>query len=136
MSDADWLAGDTEYQNEIKGYDDTLKDFLARITTQETDFKGDYDTALRGFGRNRAKAELGLGEDYTARGLANSGMFGQATREQYAQFEDQKKGMTTAKDRGLADFQNQRSDKERATGTQKGNARRASLARMAQKQEF
>jgi hypothetical protein len=63
-------------------------------------------------------------------------MFVQSRREQGAQFDDQKKGMTTAKDRALTDFKNQRSDKQRSTDTQKGNARRASLARMAQKQEF
>ena len=136
ISEADWLSGDVEYQNEIKGYDDTLKDFLARITTQETDFKNDYGVAVKGFNRNKDRGLLGIGEDFTSRGLANSGMFADARTKANTQYKEQETGMKTAKTRGLADFTNQKSDKQRSTDTQKGNARRSSLARMAQKQEF
>lgn len=136
MSESDWLAGDTEYQNELTGYDNTLKDFLARIATQENDFTTDFGTAMKGFGRNRDRSMLNLGEDFTSRGLANSGMFADSRTKANAQFEDQENGLELSKTRGLADFGTQRSDKKRSTETQKGNARRSSLARMAQKEQF
>lgn len=136
MSEGDWLAGDTEYQNELTGYDNTLKDYLARILTQEEDFKTDFGTAMKGFGRNRDRSLLGLGEDFTSRGLANSGMFADSQQKANTQFEEQENGLELSKTRGLADFGTQRSDKKRSTETQKGNARRSSLARMAQKEQF
>jgi hypothetical protein len=136
LSESDWLAGDVDYQNQLKEYDDTLKDFLARLATQESDFKTDYETAKVGFNRNRDRGLLSLGEDYTSRGLANSGLFANAQNEQQAAYKDQETGLDRANTRGLADFANQRRDKERSTEQAKGNAKLSSLGRMSQNQMF
>jgi len=136
ISEADWLAGDGEYQAQVGQFDGSLKDFLDRLATQKTDFTNDYNTAVTGLGRNREKAELGLGEDFTSRGLANSGMFQAGRKDMGQAFETQENGLKTAKGRAEADFSFQESDKRKATDQAKGNAKLASLGRMSMNQQF
>lgn len=136
MSEGDWLAGDGEYQNQMGEFDSTLKDFLTRLTTQENDFTTDYNTAKTGLGRNKERGMLNLGEDFTSRGLANSGMFNDERETVGQNFKDQETGLDNAKSRAFADFGNQRNDKTAATDQAKGNAKRSSLGRMSMAQQF
>ena len=136
MSEGDWLSGDGEYQNQMTEYDNSLKDFLARLTTQQNDFTADYNTAARGLGQNRERGLQQVGEDFTSRGLANSGLFNHSRDEAVQQFDQQKSGLDSAKSRALSDFGNQRTDKTKATNQAKGNARLASLGRMSMNQQF
>lgn len=136
MSESDWLAGDSEYQNQLGQFDGALQDFLGRLATQRTDFTNDYNTAVTGLGRNRGKAELGLGEDFTSRGLANSGLFAQAGKDMGQAFETQETGLKNAKTRAESDFTNQESDKRKSTEQAKGNSKLASLGRMSMSQQF
>ncbi len=136
MSEGDWLAGDGEYQDQMTEYDNTLKDFLARLTTQESDFDTDFGVAQQGFQKNKERGLLGIGEDFTSRGLANSGMFAQAQNEGQEAFKAQENGLNTSKTRAKADFGTQRQDKQRATDQARGNAKKGSLGRMAMDQAF
>lgn len=136
MTEADWLAGDSQYQDQMTEYDNTLKDFLARLATQESDFDTDFGVAQKGFARNKEQGLLGLGEDFTSRGLANSGMFVNAQNESKARYQDQENGLNTSRTRAKADFGNQRTDKQKATDQAKGNAKKDSLGRMSMDQAF
>lgn len=136
MSEGDWLSGDGEYQNQMNDFGSTLTDFLARLTRQKDEFTQDYDVASKGLERNAAQGLQGVGEDFTARGLANSGLFGQAKREAETGFQNQRDGMNTAKSRAFSDFDTQKRDKEASTEQAKGNAKRSSLGRMAMQQAF
>lgn len=136
MSESDWLSGDTDYQDMTRELDTNLADFLKRISTQETQFDDDYKLSEQGFERNKAQGMLGVGEDFTSRGLANSGLFADASREASANFERQGNGMRTAKDRTKADFETQRSDKSNATRIGKDNAKSDALKRMSMSQAF
>lgn len=136
MSESDWLSGDSEYQNQLGQFDSSLQDFLGRLATQKTDFTNDYNTAMTGFGRNQAQGMQNLGEDFTSRGLANSGLFNDQRNKTETMFQGQKDSMTTARDRANSDFQNQELDKRKATDQAKGNAKLSSLGRMSMKQMF
>lgn len=136
MTEADWLAGDSQYQDQMTEYDNTLKDFLTRLATQESDFDTDFGVAQRGFSRNKEQGLLGLGEDFTSRGLANSGMFAQAQTDSKARYQEQENGLNTSKTRAKSDFENQRTDKTKATDQAKGNAKKDSLGRMSMDQAF
>lgn len=136
MSESDWLAGDTDYQDMTRELDNNLSDFLRRISTQETQFDDDYKLSEQGFERNKAQGMLAVGEDFTSRGLANSGLFNNAKDETESNFIRQGNGMKTAKDRTKADFQTQRDDKNNATRIGKDNAKSDALKRMSMSQAF
>ena len=136
MSEGDWLAGDSEYQNQMNEFGSTLTDFLARLTRQKDEFTQDYDVASKGLERNASAGLLGLGEDFTSRGLANSGLFANSRKEAETGFQNQRDGMNTAKSRAMTDFDTQQRDKEASTEQARGNAKRSSLSRMAMNQSF
>jgi hypothetical protein len=136
MSESDWLAGDSEYQNQLTEFGTTLQDFLTRLTKQRSDFTEDYNTASKGLDRNETQGLLGVGEDFTNRGLANSGLFANSRKEAQTGFQNQRDGMKTAKTRAESDFQTQENDKRSQTDAAKGNAKRSSLSRMAMNQAF
>lgn len=136
ISEADWLAGDQDYQNQKNSLNGTLSDFLARLTRQRSEFQQDYDTAMQGLDRNEKQGMLNLGEDFTARGMANSGLFNQARDQAQQGFTNQRNGMNTARTRANSDFDLQQSDKEKSTQSALDNAKNASLARLAAQQMF
>ena len=136
ISDSDWLAGDSQYQNALSGLDSTLQSFLARIAKQRDDFNTDYGTAVEGFNKNRDRQMLNLGEDFTSRGLANSGLFADARNRATSDFNTQKTGMETARDRSLADFGRQEQDRKDERSRQGESERLSSLARKAASMSF
>lgn len=136
MSKGDWLSGDSTYQNQMSEYGSSLNDFLSRLTTQQNDFQADYDVSKQGLARNQASGMQALGEDFTSRGMANSGLFDKAGQEAEANYGRQGSALDTARTRALSDFGNQRKDKEASTEKAKQNARSASLGRMASDQMF
>lgn len=136
ISPDQWLAGDSTYQDQMGEYNGALKDFLARLGTQKAEFTSDYNTATQGMNRNRDQGMLNQGEDFTSRGLANSGLFSHAQDETAANFQRQSDGMKQAHDRTFSDFTNQEADKRKQIGSEINNAKSASLGRMSMKQMF
>ena len=136
ISEGDWLAGDSEYQDQLTQYGTALTDFLARLTKQKTDFTQDYEVAKQGLDRNEANGLQNLGEDFTSRGLANSGLFADSRRKAQENFTNQRTGMTTARDRALSDFTSQETDKRNSTKMAQDNAKKSSLSRLAMNQQF
>lgn len=136
MGPEDWLKGDSTYQNQLSEYGSSLKDFLDRLATQQSDFQADYDTSKDGLARNTENGMQALGEDFTNRGMANSGLFIKAGDDTRANYKRQGTALDTARDRALSDFGNQRKDKQASTKKANENARSASLARMASDNMF
>lgn len=136
ISEGDWLAGDSEYQDQLTQYGTALTDFLARLTKQKTDFTQDYETAKQGLARNETQGLQNLGEDFTGRGLANSGLFANSRKEAQAGFQQQRSGMDTAKNRAMSDFTTQETDKRSSTKQAQDNARKSSLSRLSMNQAF
>lgn len=136
LSPAQWKAGDTALVAQNSELDNNYKDFLSRLNTQRGDFTRDFDVAKKGFDRNEAQGLLGLGEDFTSRGLANSGLFANANQEATANYQNQRDSMGNSRTRALADFTNQETEKKKATELARKNNESASLARMAQAQMF
>jgi len=136
MSEGDWLSGDSEYQDQLTQYGTALTDFLARLTKQKNDFTQDYEVAKQGLDRNEMNGLQNLGEDFTSRGLANSGLFANSRKEAQTNFQGQRDGMNTARDRALSDFTTQETDKRNSTKMAQDNARKSSLGRMSMNQQF
>lgn len=136
MTSAQWKAGDTTLVSQNSELDNNYKDFLARLNTQRGDFTRDFDVAKKGFDRNEASGLLSMGEDFTSRGLANSGLFANANQEATANYQNQRDSMDNSRTRALADFTNQDQEKKKATELARKNNESASLARMAAQQSF
>lgn len=136
ISKKDWLAGDDVFQGQKKDYAKELADFLSRLTVKEKEFRADYETAMEGLNRNAESGLEALGQDFTNRGLAYSGMFADANEEAEGGYQRQRKNMKTSKDRSLADFDSQRDDKKRSINLAEKNARLNALDRMAMDQMF
>lgn len=136
MSEPDWLAGDSSYQNQMTQLNGTLADFLARLTRQRSDFQSDYDTANKGLDRTRQMGMLNLGEDMTSRGLGNSGLFQQQREILGQNYQNQQNALNTGRDRGMADFDLQQSDKQKSTQQALDNAKQESLSRRAAQMMF
>lgn len=136
ISEGDWLKGDSTYQNQLSEYGSTLNDFLARLATQKNDFEADYKTSKDGLGRNQEQGMLSVGEDFTSRGMANSGLFQDARAKTESNYGRQGQALDTARTRAIGDFTNQETDKRQASRKAQENAKSASLGRMAQDQMF
>ena len=136
ISEGDWLNSDSNYQDQTNQLNPALSDFLARLTKQRDNFKEDYNTSLAGLQRNQDRGMLNLGEDFTSRGLANSGLFAQARGQAEQGYTDQRNSANRAFERGNADFTTQEQDKRSSTSQALNNARSQSLARLAAQQAF
>ena len=136
ISEGDWLNSDSNYQDQTNQLNSALSDFLARLTKQRDNFKEDYNTSLAGLQRNQDRGMLNLGEDFTSRGLANSGLFAQARGQAEQGYTDQRNSANRAFERGNADFTTQEQDKRSSTTQALNNARSQSLARLAAQQAF
>lgn len=136
MSEGDWLKGDSTYQNQLSEYGTGLNDFLARLSTQKSDFMSDFNTSKEGWGKNRDAGLLSVGEDFTNRGMGNSGLFAKASDDAALTYKKQGDALDKGKDRAMGDFTNQEKDKRASTEKAKNNAKSASLGRMADDQMF
>ena len=132
----DWLKGDSTYQDQLGQYGTSLKDFLARLTTQKNDFQTDYSTSKDGLARNQQNGLQALGEDFTSRGLANSGLFADSRNQAEGNYKRQGNSLDSARTRALGDFTNQEKDKRASNTSAINNAKQASLSRMSNSQMF
>lgn len=136
MSDVDWLNSDQTYLNQQTQLNSALSDFLKRLTTQRENFTTDYNTATQGLARNRQANLLGLGEDMTARGLGNSGLFTQQRQLMNQNFDNQQGALDKSNERANFDFDNQQRDKNTSTSQALANAQQESLSRRAAQMMF
>ena len=77
-STAAFLGGDSTYQSQVAQYRKALSDFMAQQNTQKTKYQNQYSLDLTSLGDSRKAAETGLTDDYSSRGLLNSGVYGKA----------------------------------------------------------
>lgn len=134
LSAADWLEGDSAYQDQMSEYDRALKTFIGRITKEKEQFNLDNDVAVKGNARNRGVAMDDQAEDFAARGMINSGVFGQESQQLGDRFNEQDSLLARILQRQMSDAGNRQEDFQTETQLGRGNAKRSALARMAAKQ--
>ena len=136
MTPDQWLAGDSTFQGQQNDYNSQLTQFLSRLQQQKDDYNTDFQTAQNAFNRNKDQNLLALGEDWTSRGMANSGLFNQARDLANTNYTAQQNGMDTANKRALSNFDQQGNDRKSEIAQAIENARQNSLSRMAANQMF
>lgn len=130
-SEAEWLAGDGTYQEQLSEYDKALADFIARISEKEGQIKEDAKLALAANSRNRTTGMNNNAEDFASRGLINSGLYGQSSERLSDRYNESQGAIETNRSRGLGSIADERSNYEREVELSRNNARRSALQRMA-----
>jgi hypothetical protein len=132
--DQKWLGGDSDYAAQIGEYDRALQSFIDRITAQKAMFGKDAEESIDTTNQNKGMTLDNLGEDFGARGLSYSGLFGQESQNTGKRFDDSITGITKIRDRNITDASNREKDYRAENQVGRGNARRSALQRMAAEQ--
>lgn len=136
MSRDKWLAGDSDYTEQIGLYQKALDDFVRRITGRIDSFNTDAKDATAGNLKNESMSADSLGADFGARGLSYSGLFDQSRNKLLDRY---KEGRTNIEKNRLTNVQgaeNEKADYTAENQISRKNAQRASLLRMAQQQQL
>lgn len=131
FQDNKWLGGDSDYTSQIGEYDRALQSFIDRITKRKEIFDQDAVDSTAATNKNEGMSMNNLGEDYAARGLAFSGLFDQGIEEGRGRFRDARTNITKMQGANKTEADNQLKDYRSENTIGRGNAKRASLQRMA-----
>lgn len=137
--DAKYLAGDSDYTDQIAQYTKALDDYVARTSKNITGFKEDWKTADANTKRNQGMTLDALGEDFGARGLAYSqgeGLMGTEMNRTNQRFTEALANLLLGRDRNIDSANNDLTDYRGENTVGRQNARRSALQRMAQKQDL
>jgi hypothetical protein len=70
-----FIGTDVAYQQQLRGFNKTLADYLADTTQQQGQLSSDYARSTRAVGEEKTKGLRSLMEDYGSRGLIHSGLY-------------------------------------------------------------
>lgn len=73
---ADYLRRDIDYQDQLRGFDRTLAQFLSEATRQKGKIEGETQAGINKLGIQRGRDLTGIKDDFSGRGVLFSGMYG------------------------------------------------------------
>lgn len=132
-------AVDSIYTDQKSAYANALKKYVDDSNRQKGVLQADAGTARQGINRNQTLGMTGMGEDFAARGLSNSGMYLDQMDKGNAQYGLQKTNVAHGLTNSLGDLAFRRSKYEAengANGTNIQAARREAYARLAAAQNL
>lgn len=132
-------AVDSIYTDQKSAYANALKKYIDDSNRQKGILQQDAGTALKGINRNQTLGMTGMGEDFAARGLANSGMYADQMDKGNAQYDLQKTNVQHGLTNSLGDLSFRRAKYEAENGPNGTNmqaARREAYARLAAAQNL
>ena len=145
ISDADWLAGDSQYQGQLAALEQKLRDFEVENTSTRAKGTQDYDNSLLRLGwmkdandwnqedRTTAYGNSYQGQmgDFASRGLLQSTLYDQARTDMLGNFNRQRTDMDTAQTNFLEELARALSGQRTDTQLGRDQARVEALARRA-----
>ena len=136
MAQEKYLGGDSDYTAQVGLYQKALDDFVARIAGRIKGFEDDAVDATNSNLKNETMSVNNLGADFGARGLSYSGLFDQAKNKTKDRFAEGRGNIEKNKNTNVQNARNDEADYRAENEVNKGNAKRASLLRMAQQQQL
>lgn len=130
-TEAEWLAGDTAYQDQTSEYEKALQDFVARIAEREGEIKQDADLAIQANQRNQTQGLNSNAEDFASRGMINSGLFADSAEQLSDRYNEARGSIETNRGRQIGALADERETYQRENELGRNNARRQALQRMA-----
>lgn len=124
---------DSEYLSEIKALDRELADYRAKMGLSKTRVGTQHQISERDLRQQKERDLDALRNDFAARGIVLSGVYGDKLGEYNTLFGQQQSELERQYKDALTDIQNQYRDYLREIGVQKEQARLAAIRRRSQK---
>lgn len=128
-----WLAGDTAYQQFLRGGQKTLGDFLNDLGRQRTEAGTTFQTSKRQMDQTREMTLEDMLNEYAARGLLKSGLYTDSVADYNRDWQQQ---MTTLEQQNaafLADLLSQETNFKREQSLSTEAAKQEALRRRAER---
>jgi len=124
---------DPVYRNTMNDLQTNFRNYLSQNTTNKNQLAQDFDLTTKRLGQDQNLAVRNQNEDYAARGLYGSGMYGQANEELLGKYADQLADAGTSNQRNAGQLVTDLGNARTLLNQQKQAARLAAVRRMAEK---
>lgn len=128
-----WLRHDADYQDQLRAFGRSLSDFMADVGRRKTTLGTDYKTGVKRMGDQRVKDIQDIMNDFAARGLLKSGLYGQRQADYEKQYQQNLTDLETQNKKSLTDISNEEKNFRRQQELQKESARKEAARRRAEK---
>lgn len=126
-----YLNSSADYQNTLRDLNRSLADFQAQQSTQKSRAGQDYGLAQKQMGDQRTQDLSDLENDFAARGILHSGVYGSRLGTYNTQYDTKQSDVTRAYSRQMQDFNTAYNNFVRQQSYQKEAAREAAIRRRA-----
>lgn len=128
---AAFLAGDEAYQQSIRGGQRTLEDFLSELTRERGEAQTNFQQTQSALEVDRERQLQRLKDEFAARGLLQSGIYGEEQGNFQQDFMMQQERLQQSQSQLLQDLVAQETGFRRQGELDQENARQQALARRA-----
>jgi hypothetical protein len=127
-----FLGSDATYQQTLSELMRTLEQYQLQNNTSQSSVREAFETALSRMGTERESALKNLEADFAARGLLNSGLYGDAVSQYNTQYGDRITDLTGDRDSNLSNLGTEFQNFQSNIDTQKADARLDAIRRRAE----
>ena len=127
-----FLTGDTGYQQQLRQFGQALSDFMADATRRRGSLDSEYGLSQKAMGDQRIKDLKSFEEDYGARGLLRSGLYGSAVSDYEQEFGQRSSDLSRRQQEALAMLSQEQGQYGSQQELQKQAAREAAIRRRAE----
>lgn len=133
LSLADYLRKDVDYQDQMRGFDRTLSQFLAEATRQKGKIAGETQAGVNKLGIQRGRDLTGIKDDFSGRGVLFSGMYGNRLGEYEQDYQTALGDINRQKSNLLGDISAEQSRFQSEQAQAKEQAKKDAVRRRAAK---
>jgi hypothetical protein len=127
------VYADSEFLSDTRNIDKALADYKAKLAIQKTRAGTDYSVANRDLTQQKTRDLSDIANDFAARGVINSGVYGQKLGDYNQTFGNQTSSLSRKYNQAVQDINTQINDYVRNAQQQKDSAKFAAIRRRAQK---
>lgn len=130
---ASWLGKDADYQDQLRAYARSLSDFNADVKRRKGKIEADYTAGTKSMGEQRVKDLQDIMNDFAARGLLKSGLYGQRQADYEKQYNTNLSELGRNRTGLLGDISQESKNFQREQSLGKESARKEAARRRAEK---
>lgn len=127
-----YLGGDSGYQQQLRQLGQALADFTADATRRKGSLETDYSTSKKAMDDQRLLDLDSLKDDYGARGLLRSGLYGDAVGKYETEFNTRSTDLQRRQQEALAALEQERGRFGSQQDLQKQGSRESAIRRRAE----
>jgi hypothetical protein len=128
-----WLRRDVDYQDQLRAFGRSLSDFGADIKRRTGKVEADFTSGSKSMGEQRVRDLQDIMNDFAARGLLKSGLYGQRQADYEKQYQTNLSELGRNRTSLLGDISQEQKQFSREQSLQKESARKEAARRRAEK---